>query len=459
MAELFTLPARATDSNGVLLPGAKLFFYATGTSTPQSTYTTAALSVAHTNPVVADSSGKFPAIYFNPNLIYRGVLKDASGATTVFDIDPINKATNGNLVADPGGIYTASMIPAGQTARAPLFILNNPGVSQLVNGYASGIYIHIGNNPTATPAAGDTVAQTITVNNLNGRTNLWGVNTVVLQDASGADGMVRAAEFEVNNVKGGFNADPFSGTAPYRKNGIEIVGHSSSLYKLTAAATVWVNDTTGTGWFDQGLVLSRVASKGIRFVRNPGGASDTGVAFATAAISDESNSNATLSVSGTHNSIFDLSGNPTYSQFILGKGNADTTVNVKNSANYNVVLTLDSGTSAAQVSGIDLSDRASAKWRLAKNSSNDFLLISDPLGTPATVLTASAGGGGSVGIGTAPSYKFDVSGSTRLNGNVGFQGTAPIAKPTVTGAKGGNAALTSLLTALASYGLITDSTT
>ena len=46
-----------------------------------------------------------------------------------------------------------------------------------------------------------------------------------------------------------------------------------------------------------------------------------------------------------------------------------------------------------------------------------------------------------------------------LNGEVGFNGTAPISKPTVTGSKGGNAALASLITALASYGLITDSTT
>lgn len=42
---------------------------------------------------------------------------------------------------------------------------------------------------------------------------------------------------------------------------------------------------------------------------------------------------------------------------------------------------------------------------------------------------------------------------------LGFFGTAPVAKPTVTGAKGGNAALTSLLSALAAMGLITDSTT
>jgi hypothetical protein len=51
-------------------------------------------------------------------------------------------------------------------------------------------------------------------------------------------------------------------------------------------------------------------------------------------------------------------------------------------------------------------------------------------------------------------------GSARLQINatqMGFQGTAPITKPTVTGSRGSNAALTSLLTALANYGLITDS--
>ena len=37
--------------------------------------------------------------------------------------------------------------------------------------------------------------------------------------------------------------------------------------------------------------------------------------------------------------------------------------------------------------------------------------------------------------------------------------TAPTSKPSVTGSRGGNAALASLITALASYGLITDNTT
>jgi hypothetical protein len=48
-------------------------------------------------------------------------------------------------------------------------------------------------------------------------------------------------------------------------------------------------------------------------------------------------------------------------------------------------------------------------------------------------------------------------GASRFDGNVGFFATAPAAKQTVTGSRGSNAALASLLTALAAYGLITDS--
>jgi hypothetical protein len=53
--------------------------------------------------------------------------------------------------------------------------------------------------------------------------------------------------------------------------------------------------------------------------------------------------------------------------------------------------------------------------------------------------------------------------ATRIGTNntetIGFWGATPIARPTVTGAKAGNAALTSLITQLAAAGLITDSTT
>ena len=46
-----------------------------------------------------------------------------------------------------------------------------------------------------------------------------------------------------------------------------------------------------------------------------------------------------------------------------------------------------------------------------------------------------------------------------IAGKVGFYSTSPQSQPTITGSRGGNAALTSLLTALANLGLVTDSTT
>ena len=68
--------------------------------------------------------------------------------------------------------------------------------------------------------------------------------------------------------------------------------------------------------------------------------------------------------------------------------------------------------------------------------------------------------GATAASGTA---KLQVTGGTStdtlaVSGNAGFFGTAATTKPTVTGSKGANAALTSLMTALAGLGLVVDST-
>lgn len=101
-SELFIPPSKALDANANPYAGAKWFFYATGTTTPQTVYTTSALSVAHSNPVVADSSGKFANIYFNPALVYRGVLKNADESVTLHDIDPVNSGIVSQLASTDG---------------------------------------------------------------------------------------------------------------------------------------------------------------------------------------------------------------------------------------------------------------------------------------------------------------------------------------------------------------------
>lgn len=116
-AELHVTPSRATNSNGLNLDGAKWFFYRTGTTTPQSVYTTAALSTAHANPVVADAAGKFAPIYFDTSKIYRGVLKTADEATTIYDIDPINAGVMSQLAAS-GGSALVSFLQAGTGAQS-----------------------------------------------------------------------------------------------------------------------------------------------------------------------------------------------------------------------------------------------------------------------------------------------------------------------------------------------------
>jgi len=112
---------------------------------------------------------------------------------------------------------------------------------------------------------------------------------------------------------------------------------------------------------------------------------------------------------------------------------------------------LNVGTVASQIS-----DTHSGPFKRMKLASQDFLYgRSDQIsgGTSNDIDFYLYGAG---------TQRFFVNGTRPLtlgNNAIGFYGTTPVAKPTITGAKGGNAALTSLLAQLAALGLITDSTT
>lgn len=84
---------------------------------------------------------------------------------------------------------------------------------------------------------------------------------------------------------------------------------------------------------------------------------------------------------------------------------------------------------------------------LASGLGASFDVTATNISTPLPLALQSSGG------------RTNVGGALAVSGNVAFNGATPAAKPTITGSRGGNAALASLLTALAAIGLITDGTT
>lgn len=69
------------DSNGDPLPGAKLITRVPGTTTPKATYNAPDLLNPLTNPVIADSAGRFPQMWANTGENYDLVLTDENDVT------------------------------------------------------------------------------------------------------------------------------------------------------------------------------------------------------------------------------------------------------------------------------------------------------------------------------------------------------------------------------------------
>lgn len=69
-------------NDGTVLSGGKLYTYAAGTSTPLTSYTTNAGTIARSNPIVLDSSGRVPGSgeIWITSASYKFVLNDSTDA-------------------------------------------------------------------------------------------------------------------------------------------------------------------------------------------------------------------------------------------------------------------------------------------------------------------------------------------------------------------------------------------
>lgn len=143
LSPVFGVAGQVFDNNGNPLSGGKIYTYSAGTSTPATTYTTAAGNVAHTNPIVLDSAGRVPSgeIWLSDGVSYKFVTEDANNVL-IGTYDNIT-GINSNFVAftNEQEIQTAT---AGQTVFNLATVTYQPGTNSLsvfvdgVNQYGPG---------------------------------------------------------------------------------------------------------------------------------------------------------------------------------------------------------------------------------------------------------------------------------------------------------------------------------
>lgn len=127
----FTLPAlplRLTDANGNILAGAKMYVFDAGTTTPTDCYTSSALSVAHPNPLVADSGGLFDEAFFAAGT-YK-IRFTTSADATVWEVDNYTVEASGSQVDFPTAVKTANFSVSADD-RGTVFLCDASGAPGL----------------------------------------------------------------------------------------------------------------------------------------------------------------------------------------------------------------------------------------------------------------------------------------------------------------------------------------
>ena len=124
--------AQFFTNTGAVLTGGKLYTYAAGTTTPQTSYTTSAGNVARTNPIILDAAGRVPSggeIWIT-SAAYKFVLTDSTDVLI---------ATYDNVVAAGASLYIVQNFTGdGTTVNFTLTSAPNNENSTFV--YINGIY-------------------------------------------------------------------------------------------------------------------------------------------------------------------------------------------------------------------------------------------------------------------------------------------------------------------------------
>lgn len=109
----FESTSHAFNDDGTVSPGAKMYLYEVGSTTPYMTYSDPNYSFPQSAPIIADASGYFPQVYIKHDGIYKIIIRDAendvlfeSGSIQIGNIECFPQATVAGLLANTSLTYT-----------------------------------------------------------------------------------------------------------------------------------------------------------------------------------------------------------------------------------------------------------------------------------------------------------------------------------------------------------------
>lgn len=137
MPQTFVLPRQvALDDDANPMSGAFVYFFQTGTTTPQAVFVDAALTTQHEHPVPADSAGRFPKIYLDPQapVNYRARIT-TSGGIQLYQEDDIER-------------FTVSAVEIGRAIYPLTSSESDAGITPTNYTYEPGSVLRYGADPT-----------------------------------------------------------------------------------------------------------------------------------------------------------------------------------------------------------------------------------------------------------------------------------------------------------------------
>jgi len=263
------------DANGVPLAGGRLYTYAAGTTTPETTYTSSTGATANSNPIILNAAGRVSGtteVWLTITTAYKFVLKtdadvqlwsadDISGIAGVGNPLPVSSGGTGRATATAyavvcGGTTATGALQSVASVGTTGQVLTSNGVGALPTmqtGFATGMILLWSGNIGSIPTGWLLCDGTLSTPNLRDRFVVGAGSTYAVNATGGSADAVVVSHTHVATVTdpGHFHNLPFTSAAAGSTGGTYVIGGSGSVSSsavtgVTVANAVPAGSVSGT---------------------------------------------------------------------------------------------------------------------------------------------------------------------------------------------------------------------